>query len=87
MPCSRMEAARSARASSSNRFRGWFRPGSTWEMGSVTDPASWFCMVAESPIRASRPFPKPLAIAIWFIPFYLFMVRGFFFRNSRASAS
>ena len=71
MPCSSMEDARSANASSSNRFRGWFSPGSTWEMGSRTEPASWLCRVAASPMRASSPRPRPLVFPIGSIPFYL----------------
>ena len=39
---------------SSNRFRGCLMPGSTWEMGSMTEPPSWVFRAA-SPSRAPRP--------------------------------
>ena len=63
MPCSRMDWAKSVRDSSSKYFLGWLRPGSTWEIGSKTEPDSWLCR-ATSPINAPSPRPNPLAFAM-----------------------
>lgn len=59
MPCWRMDSARSARASSSKCFLGWFRPGSTWAMGRLTEPPVWAWREL-SPNSASSPLPKAM---------------------------